>query len=141
MIPITEIPAALLRPQGCYRWEIPGPAPGKPRQTQSDKWRVRPNVAAYRLWADQVRAIVRAVPPAERTTEIRLTARYEVPQSWSRRRRLEAIGTRKRTAPDGDNILKAATDALWKADAALGDLIVQRFWADRSSLEVEIRVE
>src|SRR5689334_17701964 len=34
---------------------IPGQPIGKPRQTQADKWKQRPCVVQYRLWADRAR--------------------------------------------------------------------------------------
>lgn len=126
---------------GHYVWIVPGPAPGKPRMTQRDKWAKRPVVVAYRAWADGVRNIVRTIPPAARTVTISLVARYRVPASWSRIRRIDAIGERKRTKPDPDNIAKAVLDALWSQDAAVGDVTVQRFWAQRDQLEIEIWVE
>lgn len=117
---------------------IPGPAMGAVRQTQADRWKQRPAVLAYRAWCDLARACAGVVPPAELVEEIRITSYYVPPESWSKRARAAAIGTKKRTVPDGDNLIKSATDALWKQDAALGDVIVHRRWDWTARLVLEI---
>jgi Holliday junction resolvase RusA-like endonuclease len=119
---------------------VPTAAIGKPRMTRRDKWKKRPCVVAYRAWCDLVREHCPNPPPAERVEEITITARYVLPPSLSERERRERAFKRKRTKPDGDNIIKALCDALWKRDEALGDLSISRQWNTEDTMAVTIRV-
>lgn len=125
---------------GVYQFTIPGPAPGAVRQTQSDKWKKRPCVVKYREWCDLARSICHPLPPANRVRIIKIVAHYEPPVSWSKRARAAVISHIKRTKPDGDNILKACADALWKNDEALGDQAVSRRYDWTARLEITIHV-
>lgn len=122
-------------------WRLPFSAMGKPRMTQRDRWRKRPCVEQYRLWCDEVREHVKDVPPAEKTLTVWLVACFEMPKSWSKKKKAENLGCRKRTTPDGDNCMKAILDCLWKNDAAVGDLAVSRWWAESSSMKLSILAE
>lgn len=121
--------------------DIPAAAPGKPRMTQRDKWKQRTCVVEYRAWADRLRAAFGEVPDPERVAGITVTACYAMPKSWSRKTRLAMRSRRKRTKPDGDNILKACTDPLWKRDEALGDQSVVRRWGDADMTTIIVELE
>jgi Holliday junction resolvase RusA-like endonuclease len=127
-------------PPAVLQFQLEGPAPGKPRQTQRDRWAKRPCVMEYRAWCDMLRiAVGKRLPEAEQTDVIEVIAAYEPPASWSERRRAAAIGTKKRTKPDPDNIEKAVLDALWPGnDQGVGDVIVRRRWELASSITVRI---
>ena len=112
---------------------------GAVRQTQADRWKQRPAVLAYRAWCDLARKCAGGkVPPAECVEELRITAYYVPPGSWSKPQRAAAIGGKMRTKPDWDNIGKAVCDALWKQDEALGDASVKRRWDWTARLVLEI---
>ena len=128
-------------PESLRRLLVPGPAPGKPRMTQRDKWAQRPCVMEYRAWADSVRQVCGTPPAAELTEHIFIRAFYRPPESWSKARQAAAIGQRKRTKPDPDNIGKAVLDAIWKQDAAVGDVTVERRWASQDVTVIEITLE
>lgn len=115
-----------------------GAAPGAPRMTQRDKWMQRPCVMAYRGWCDQLRTAAPSLPIAADVDEINIVATYSPPESWSPRRRQLAIGTKKRSKPDGDNILKAVCDALWNDDHKLGDKVVCRRWGEIDQIQITI---
>jgi len=105
---------------------------GKPRMTQRDKWATRKCVLAYRAFADELRAAAGdSVPPASRVVSILIVARFATTDKslW---------GRPYRQKPDGDNILKACTDPLWKDDEKLGDLTVVRMWGGYDALGVAI---
>jgi Holliday junction resolvase RusA-like endonuclease len=132
---------------------IPGPCPGKPRQTRSDKWKRRPCVMRHRAWSDLARECAgNRIPPAETTRHIHLNFLYEMPASWSAKKRNEMLGKIKRTSPDGDNCEKEVCDALWprdkhpdpkrrkKDDRALGHVTHMRFWSDSSSTIIRIEL-
>jgi Holliday junction resolvase RusA-like endonuclease len=107
---------------------VPGVPIGKPRMTQRDKWMKRPCVLRYRAYADAIRRACPNPPPAEQTVFVEVFARFEPPVSWSKSKREKAIGTLKRTKPDGDNCEKGIFDAMWGRDEKLGDQFVNRTW-------------
>ena len=124
---------------GVVRIVIPGPAIGKPRMTQRDKWKKRPCVMRYRDWCDRVRAGVgNTLPAVEDVAELNWTAYFQPPKSWSKTRRLEAMGQRHRSKPDRDNIDKAILDCLFVRDEYIADGRTRKRWDWRARLEVEI---
>lgn len=129
-----------VHPNGTVRIVIPGPAPGKPRMVQSDKWCKRPPVVRYREWCDRVRAVVgNCIPPAENVVQLNWVAYFSPPESWSKKRRMVAIGTRHRQPPDADNLCKALMDCLWPdGDSAIADCTMRKRWDWVARLEVEI---
>jgi Holliday junction resolvase RusA-like endonuclease len=120
---------------------LPHAAPGKPRQTQRDKWARRPCVLAYRAWADLVRSKAGRVPSPTRTAQIFIEATYAMPSGWSRKRRTRMLGQKKRTAPDPDNVAKGILDALWSPDAAVGDVTIRRRWGLADVTVIRILLE
>lgn len=117
---------------------IPGPAPGKPRMTNRDRWAKRPAVVRYRDWCDLVRSIAGDVPAAEKVTCVDITAHFEPPKSWSKRKRCAHIGAMHRTKPDCDNITKAVLDCLWQDDSRIAWTITRKRWDWNARLEIEI---
>lgn len=118
---------------------IPGAPIGKVRMTRSDKWRKRPCVLRYRAWADKARASAGEVPKAETVKSITAIARFAPPQSWSKKKRLAAIGKYHRVKPDADNALKSLGDALWpENDSALADVRCIKIYDWEPSLTVII---
>lgn len=100
---------------------------GKPRMTRADRWKKRPCVMRYRVWADLARQVVygdlamkaRLLAP----TEIVVMAYFEPPKG---KRRL-GPHTQK---PDGDNILKAVCDALFQNDEMIYKKTVEKYWTN-----------
>ena len=129
------IPASTGHPDR-ISFTVPMAALGKPRMTRRDKWARRPCVVEYRHWCDMLRAACPRVPEAASVYTLEVIATYAPPASWSKARRVAAIGMHKRTRPDGDNILKGVTDALWADDSAVGDQIVRRRYGERDQAEV-----
>jgi Holliday junction resolvase RusA-like endonuclease len=94
--------------------DLPMAAIGAPRMTRRDVWQQRPCVVAYRAWKDQVRLRApKTLPEAATVVRLDWVAEYRPPESWSRKRQMEAIGKPKRTKPDRDNIDKAILDVLF----------------------------
>jgi Holliday junction resolvase RusA-like endonuclease len=139
------------RPQGdepLREWQgivltikVPGTPLGKPRMTRRDKWARRACVVRYRDWADKVRDIAGAVPPAESVRRLSWIATFEPPKSWSARKREAAIGMLHRSKPDRDNIDKAILDALYPdGDAAIAAGTVEKRWGAIASLVITIEL-
>lgn len=89
---------------------------GKPRQSQSDKWKRRPIVEKYRAYADILRLVDNKT--GGRLTEILDTGRVKmiffmpIPKS-----RKQDEGDPHQVVPDLDNLIKAFQDALCKNDS------------------------
>lgn len=124
---------------------IPGQPIGKPRMTQRDKWltgaRVRPEVLAYRRWADLARIMARPVfHLVADPGGVILEAFFERPSSWSAKRKASAAGRPHRGKPDVDNVAKALLDALFGADEIIHDLRIRKSWDDGKGARLEVRI-
>src|SRR5688572_7856631 len=102
-----------LQPAGQVCFTIPGLPVGQPRMTRRDKWKRRPCVMRYRAWADSARIAAGVLPDPSKVISFDWKAFFPPPDSWSKKRRAEAIGKPHRSSPDRDNIDKAILDALF----------------------------
>lgn len=124
------------------KFTIPGDPIGKPRMTRCDKWKQRDCVVAYRSWADSARAAI------QRTTKLTLknpttlivTAYFQVPESWSHKRKSLALTEPHTVKPDADNVLKAVCDALFENDQMVTEARICKKWAglDGPRIHVEL---
>lgn len=112
---------------------------GKPRMTQRDKWKKRPNVLRYREYCDRIRAVAKLQPDWD-CYAIEVTAFVPMPASWSKKKRASMLGKMMRQKPDWDNIGKACGDALFDEDSILAGGTVWKFWCDDASTRTEITV-
>ena len=74
---------------------------------------------------------------------IRLKFKFEVPKSYSKKKRLEAIeGKIRPTKADIDNYIKAVLDGLnkkaWKDDRYIIGILAEKEYANESCIEVSI---
>ena len=74
---------------------------------------------------------------------IRLKFKFEVPKSYSKKKRLEAIeGKIRPTKADIDNYIKAVLDGLnkkaWKDDRYIYSIEAEKMYAEQSEIEVII---
>ena len=137
--PLGEKPDVIVTWGNPIRIIVPGPTPGKPRMTQRDKWAKRAPVLRYRSWCDRVRAALDGrVIDENLVAELNWTAYFEPPSSWSKRRRVAAMGTRHRSKPDVDNVCKAILDCLWSDDSGIADVVARKRWDWKARLEIEI---
>lgn len=102
---------------------------GKPRMTQRDTWKKRPNVERYRRLADELRA---AVPPELLNGVIGMDVDvyFPVPPSWSKAKKTLFAGKLHQTVPDYDNVAKAAGDILFKEDREIAFGRTTKYWDD-----------
>lgn len=127
---------------------VPGSPVTKPRQTRADKWKQRPCVMRYRAWADKARAAARKAtnhrfPGLVLMTSKRMTviAYFPLPASWTKRTKDTMRGEPHQNKKDADNILKAASDALFPTgDEQIYDMHVMKFWDDGQGPRVEITI-
>lgn len=88
----------------------------KPRETSSDRWRgqpgrppMRPCVARYRAFADQVRALGIQLPESGSSVLFVIP----MPKSWSKKRQNEMNLKPHQQIPDVKNLLGALEDAVY----------------------------
>lgn len=125
--------SALAAPVICT---IPGEPIGKPRQTQSDKWRERPCVMRYRTWADHAR---KCCPDRPATPgRIHVIAYFGFPKSYSTKEREALQGMPHRQKPDSDNVCKSVVDALVSRDECIYEMRINKYWTDEKGPRVEV---
>jgi Holliday junction resolvase RusA-like endonuclease len=77
----------------------------------------------------------------QRPSGLKITAYFEMPKSWSKKKRSAMAGDRHRVKPDADNVAKCVMDALWDDDSCISELTVIKCWAGEMSgprVQVEI---
>lgn len=109
---------------------------GKPRQTQSDRWKKRPVVMRYRAYADELREkwsqeTEEAVPDS-----LFLIFQIPMPGSWSAKKKAAMMGTPHQQKPDIDNLVKAFLDALCEDDSYVWRVVAVKQWAYTGSIEI-----
>jgi Holliday junction resolvase RusA-like endonuclease len=111
---------------------LPGDPIGKPRQTQSDRWKRRACVVRYRQWADALRAAavagLKGGLPEEWPVKVDILATFGHPGSWSAARKAQASRAPHHSKPDVDNIAKAVLDALIENDEGVSWLTIRKLW-------------
>jgi Holliday junction resolvase RusA-like endonuclease len=122
-----------------------GEVVGKPRMTQSDKWRRPPRkcVADWLLFKDQffLAAMEQGFRPAtDLILMIEVDAQLPMPASWSKKLKQRLLGTPHDAKPDFDNILKGVADALTGDDSKIYRGTIFKMWSDDPGLEVTIMV-
>lgn len=111
---------------------VPGPPCPKPRMTRSDRWRKRPSVLRYRAWADKARqnaqaAVGRGKLPGNR---VEIVAYFEMPKSWSKKKKAEMAGRPHRVKPDLDNVIKGLDAIFPDNDSMIHQITACKRWDD-----------
>lgn len=108
----------------------------KPRQTRADKWKKRPNVLAYRAFADELR--LRWAQTRLRSLEgARITFWLPMPASWPKYKQEQSEGQLHRQRPDLDNLLKSVLDALYGEDSHIARLEgLEKRWGREGCIEI-----
>lgn len=96
----------------------------KPRMTQRDRWKVRPPVARYRAFCDQVRLHDTKVPACG----AHIIFVMPMPQSWSSKKKALHLGKAHLQTPDADNLMKALLDAVYDEDSGVWDVRATKVW-------------
>lgn len=114
---------------------------GKPRMTQSDKWNKREVVVRYRAYADRLRLLCAGINPD--AIGLTWTAYFEIPKSWSKKKKEAMKGKLHRQKPDRDNVDKGILDALFKeglGDQGIATGTLTKYWDDGQGPRLEIIV-
>ena len=82
--------------------------------------------------------------PFDGACVVEVDAVFAVPQSWSKKKRAEALAgvLRPTKKPDGDNVLKAVCDGIngivWADDAQAVDQRIRKVYGERAELRVRV---
>lgn len=101
---------------------------GKPRMTQSDKWKKRKTVVNYFKYKDELirqAADKGFVIPSD---SFHMVFVMPVPHSISEKEKSKRIGSAHQQKPDIDNLEKAIFDSLCKEDSYIWDCRVTKLW-------------
>lgn len=112
---------------------------GKPRQTQSDKWKERGPVVRYRAFADALRAWAASVGFAMPDSGCHILFAIPMPRTWSAKEREATDGQPHQQRPDVDNLGKAVLDALRPDDCRVWQVSVEKRWARSGAIIFTVR--
>lgn len=117
---------------------------GKPRMTQSDKWKTNPEhpdpdkrkrevVHNYHLWQNRIRM------QAEKMNfnigkSLEAVFFIPMPESWSKSKKEKLLGMPCEEKPDTDNIIKAICDTFSKEDKSMWWIKCEKRWAYYGSI-------
>ena len=129
-----------------YEFIVPIRPAGKARAriTRGGRRTYTPTKTAQTEETIRLFAFSAGVRPIEGPVSLQVDCLFEPPQSWSKKRRREAIeGACNHTRrPDADNVGKLVADALsgiaYKDDAQVTELIVRKAYDAENRIEIEI---
>jgi Holliday junction resolvase RusA-like endonuclease len=103
----------------------------------------------YAGWKDQARytasQVMNGRPPLACAIDFKVKIYFQVPESWSGRKKHLALRgvIRPTVTPDYDNLAKAAADALTgiviRDDKFIVDAAIAKWYSDRPRVEMEVR--
>ena len=106
---------------------------GKPRMTQSDRWKRRECVDRYYSFKDSI------VLQAKKENfilgnDLSIVVGLKMPESWSKKKKSELLSKPHQSKPDIDNICKAIFDSLKDKDQTIYSVTIKKFWSNESSI-------
>lgn len=109
---------------------------GKPRMTQSDKWKKRDVTDRYWELKDHLVKQASAVNFILPECNYHMIFYIGMAKSWPKKKKEEMNMMPHQQKPDKDNLEKAVLDSLCKEDAHIWDGRVSKFWAYKPSLVI-----
>ena len=106
----------------------------KPRMSRSDVWLLRPCVARYRAFCDELRLQAKGMRFPEHGAWV--IFRLPMPRGWSDRKKEATAGEPHKTVPDVDNLVKSIFDALETDDRHIWDVRITKVWDHTGSIEI-----
>ena len=89
----------------------------KPRMTRADKWKKRPCVVQYREFKDNLKDECKRLGLTTLEPQLQSLIFYiPMPESWSKKKKLEMEGKPHQQSPDLDNLIKGFWDAILEQD-------------------------
>jgi Holliday junction resolvase RusA-like endonuclease len=100
----------------------------KPRMVRSDSWKKRPIVLSY--WAFKKELVLKAnLAKLKLEPEINIVFYMPMPESWSKKKKIEMDGKPHQSTPDGDNLLKGLQDSLCDQDNFIWKVSYEKRWS------------
>ena len=97
---------------------------GKPRMTQSDKWKIRSRVKRYWDFKYRIRNLKISIPDSGS----HIIFYIPMPESWSKKKKKCMVYEFHQSIPDVDNLLKGLLDAVFDNDSHIYDVRVTKRW-------------
>jgi Holliday junction resolvase RusA-like endonuclease len=125
---------------------VPGDPQGKgrPRSGMGGRMYTPAKTVAYEgLVAHAASCAMNGAKPLEGPLCVSILAVHSVPQSWSNKKRTEAIGAPCITKPDIDNIVKAVADGgngvVWVDDKQIASIWAAKKYGSVPGVTVQVR--
>ena len=109
----------------------------KPRMTRADKWKKRPCIVQYREFKDKLREECKRVELATLQPQLESLIFYiPMPDSWSKKKKLEMDGKPHQQSPDLDNLVKGFWDAILEQDNYIYSIKGElgKYWAKEGKI-------
>lgn len=100
------------------------------RQTRRDKWGPTKATQRYRDKKDEFRLHWGS---RELPNKVRILFGFEMPKSWSIKKKEGLIWRPHTQRPDIDNLVKAILDSIYKEDSHIWDVHATKIWAGEGS--------
>lgn len=71
--------------------------------------------------------------------EVKIVMKFEMPKSWSNKKREEMKGCYKDTKPDVDNMQKGVLDGMFEQDQLIFKTEVEKVWWDKDETEIFVK--
>lgn len=115
---------------------------GKPRMSQSDRWKNRPCVNNYWAYKNEINILLwsQGVKLPKNPQQIVIICYIEHPVSWPQKKSAEKHYTQHDQKPDCDNIEKGILDILFKEDKAIFCTTTLKFWCDKDEERIEVYI-
>lgn len=112
--------------------------------TGRGKW-TSPTAKKYLRWKEAVGYLLTAQhrkEPTEYACAVKAIFRMPIPESWSKKKRAEAIGKPVPVKPDIDNLVKGLFDAangiVWKDDNQVVRCEAEKVYSDSPGITLEV---
>lgn len=104
--------------------------------TRKDKFVKRDVTDRYWAWCDEARIAATGAPQKKITDDvfgIVIFAHFQLPESWSEKKKMLHYGRLDRGCADADNVLKACMDALFAQDKTIAIAQAHKFWCEEGA--------
>jgi len=111
----------------------------KVRMVRSDSWRKRPCVLRYWQYKDDLN--IEAKKNGYEIGEIleNITFVLPMPNSWSKKKKLEMNGNPHKQRPDLDNLIKGFQDCLCSEDSHIHKInSVCKVWGEKGEIRIDL---
>ncbi len=133
----NKIQHEIAKQKNIYSIEFPVDPMGKPRMTQSDKWRKREVTNRYWELKRQVKQIAEGYKFIMPESNYHMIFYIPMPDSWSKKKKVEFDGKPHQQKPDKDNLEKAILDALCPEDSYVWDGRVSKYWSRNGKIVIK----